>query len=267
VVAEFPLAEEVTEIRRGIPYGFAHSGWSKPDSRLPGWNKGIVPAVRWMDFELAGGGGLALFDRGLTGREINGNTPILYLLNAVDEYHKLPNEWTTGKGRHVLPYALYPRLTAWAQAAVVRRAWEYNQPPIVIADAAPKSFASYVETSNNIIVEAVRREQNHIEMRFAECLGLSGTAEVKLNLPHGAVHRTNLAGKIESTLQGTGTYAISVAPQQIVSLHFETEGTLPVPDPITAWDEFVPEQKRSALHAYDPNVKGHPPFGGDSMEF
>jgi hypothetical protein len=220
-----------------------------------------------MDFELAGGGGIALFDRGLTGREINGNTPILYLLNAVDEYHKLPNEWTTGKGRHVLPYALCPHLAAWAQAAVPRQAWEYNQPPIVIANAAPRSFVSYVETSDNIIVEAVRREQDHVELRFAECLGLSGTAEVKLNLPHGPVHRTNLAGRIESTLQGTGTYAISVAPQQIVTLHFETGDTLPGSDPITAWDEFVPEQKRAALHAYDPNVKGHPPFGGDSMEF
>jgi hypothetical protein len=31
VVAEFPLAEEVTEIRRGIPYGFSHSGWARPN--------------------------------------------------------------------------------------------------------------------------------------------------------------------------------------------------------------------------------------------
>ncbi len=57
VIAEFPLAEDVVEVRRGIPYGFAHSGWARPDADLPGWNKGIVPAVRWMDFELAGGGG------------------------------------------------------------------------------------------------------------------------------------------------------------------------------------------------------------------
>ncbi len=267
VVAEFPLAKEVTEVRRGIPYGFAHSSWSGPDRGLPGWNRGIVPAVRWMDFELAGRGGIALFDRGLTGREINGNTPILYLLNAENEYHKFPNEWTSGKGRHVLPYALYPHAAAWAQAAVPRLAWEYNQPPMVIANTAPAPFASYIETSENIVVEALRREQRYIELRFAECLGLAGTAKVKLSLRHGPVHRTNLAGRVVSTLQGPGPFTIPVAPQQIVTLHFETADTLPVPDPVTAWDEFVPERKRAALHAYDPNVKGHPPFGGGSMEF
>ncbi len=267
VVAEFPLAEDVTEIRRGIPYGFAHSSWSDPERGFPGWNRGIVPAVRWMDFELKGGGGVALFDRGLTGREIDGNTPILYVLNAEDEYHKFPNEWTTGKGRHLLPYALCPHANAWAQAAIARLAWEYNQPPVVLANAAPAHFASYLETSENIIVEALRREKGYIELRFAECLGLPGTANVKLNLPHGAVHQTDLAGTPMSSVSGSGIYAIPVAPQQIVTLHFETADNLPVPDPVTAWDEFVPAQKRAALHGYDPNVKGHPPFGGGSMEF
>ncbi len=267
VVAEFPLAEDVAEVRRGIPYGFAHSGWSRPIPDLPGWNKGIVPAVRWMDFEFAGGGGVALLDRGLTGREINGNTPILYLLNAEDEYHKFPNPWTSGKGSHLLSYALFPHVAPWAQAAVPRRAWEYNQPPVVLAQTAAQPFRSYLETSDNIIVEALRREQNHIEMRFAECLGLKGNATVRLSLPHGPVHLTDLMGNIKSTLTGDSVYTIPVEPQQIVTLHFETVSALRVPEPITAWDEFVPKEKLAALHAYDPHVKGHPPFGGGSLEF
>ena len=85
VIAEFPLAGDVVEVRRGIPYGFSHSGWSKPNPDLHGWNKGIVPAVRWMDFELAGGEGFAILDRGLTGREIDGSTPIIYLFNSEDK--------------------------------------------------------------------------------------------------------------------------------------------------------------------------------------
>jgi alpha-mannosidase len=267
VVTEFPLAGDVTEIRRGIPYGFAHSSWSGPDRGLPGWNRGIVPAVRWMDFELSGGGGVALFDRGLTGREINQNTPVIYLLNAEDDYHKFPNEWTTGKGRHVLPYALYPHAAGWPHASVPRAAWEYNQPPLVFPNAAPAPFISYLETSDNIVVEAVRREQGHIELRFAECLGQAGAANVKLKLPHGRVHRTDLAGKSLSQRSGAGAYSVPVTPQQIVTLHFETAETLPAPDPVTSWDEFVPKQKRDALHAYDPNVKGHPPFGGGGAEF
>ena len=57
VVAEFPLAGEIPEIRRGIPYGFAHGAWSTPNPNLQGWTKGIVPTVRWIDFGLSTGGG------------------------------------------------------------------------------------------------------------------------------------------------------------------------------------------------------------------
>ena len=91
VVAEFPLADEITEVRRGIPAGFSHGAWSKPNSDLVGWTKGIVPTVRWIDYSLAGGGGVAILDRGLTGRELNERTPIIYLLNAVDKYYGYPN--------------------------------------------------------------------------------------------------------------------------------------------------------------------------------
>ncbi|HUD14446.1 MAG TPA: glycoside hydrolase family 38 C-terminal domain-containing protein [Terracidiphilus sp.] len=267
VVAEFPLAEDVAEVRRGIPYGFAHSGWARPNPNLPGWNKGIVPAVRWMDFELTGGGGVALLDRGLTGRELNRTTPVIYLLNAEDQYHKFDNPWTTGKGKHVLNYALLPHATPWEQARIPRLAWEYNQPPVFFAQAADRPFESFLETSDNIVVEALRREQNHIELRFAECLGLPGTATVELALHHGPVHLTDLIGNHKSTLTGADAYTIPVMPQQIVTLHFETAHALAAHEPITAWDEFVPKNKLAALHAYDPNVKGHPPFGTGSTEF
>jgi len=267
VVAEFPLAEDVAEVRRGIPYGFAHSGWAHPNADLPGWNKGIVPAVRWMDFALASGGGVALLDRGLSGREIDGNTPIVYLLNAEDQYHKFDNPWTTGKGKHVLSYALLPHAADWAQARVPHHAWEYNQAPVVVGQTAARSFEPFLETSENIVVEALRREQNHIELRFAECLGNAGTATVKLRLPHGAVYRTDLVGNRKAKLTGAEELSIPVQPQQIVTLHFETAQALPLAEPITAWDEFVPKQKLAALHAYDSNVKGHPPFGAGSMEF
>ena len=267
VIAEFPLAEDVVEVRRGIPYGFAHSGWARPNPELPGWNKGIVPAVRWMDFELAGGGGVALLDRGLTGREINGNTPVIYLLNAEDQYHKFDNPWTSGKGKHVVSYALVPHAASWKQARIPHFAWEYNQPPVLFEQVSIRPSEAFLETSDNIIVEAMRREKDHIELRFAETLGIAGIATVKLSLPHGPATITDLTGRRKSRLSGSGAYTIPVQPQQIVTLHFETAQTLAVPDPITAWDEFVPKEKIAALHAYDPNVKGHPPFGGGSVNF
>ena len=266
VVAEFPFRENISEVRRGIPYGFSHSGWATPNPDLHGWNKGIVPAVRWMDFQFSGGGGIALMDRGLSGREIVGNTPIIYLFNAEDQYHKLDNGWTSGKGKHVLCYSVVPHQVSWEKAGIPQCAWEYNQSPIVIPEAGRQACKSFLETSGNIIVEAVRREEDHIEIRFVECLGLPGTASLKLSLPHGKLHITDLMGRRKTTLSHADSYSIEVQPQEIVTLHFDTS-SLPSPDPITSWDEFVPTEKLAALHAYDPKVKGHPPFGGGSPVF
>ena len=264
VVAEFPFREDISEVRRGIPYGFSHSGWATPNPNLHGWNKGIVPAVRWIDFQLSGGGGVALMDRGLSGREIVGNTPIIYLFNAEDQYHKFDNAWTTGKGKHMLCYSIVPHEASWEKATIPQCAWEYNQSPVIIPEVAPEACKPYLETSGNIVVEAVRREEDHVELRFVECLGLPGTASLKLSLPHGKLHITDLMGRRKTTYSHADSYSISVQPQEIVTLHFETD-SLSAPDPITSWDEFVPKEKLAALHAYDPDVKGHPPFGGGSL--
>ena len=108
----------------------------------------------------------------------------------------------------------------------------------------------------------MRREEDYIELRFVECPDLPGTASHKLSLPHGKLHITDLMGHKKTTLSHADSYSIPVQPQEIVTLHFETNA-LPAPDPITWWDEFVPTEKLAALHADNPNVKGHPPFGGD----
>jgi alpha-mannosidase len=261
VVAEFPLAEDVPEIRRGIPYGFSHGSWSAPNPALPGWTKGIVPTVRWIDYSLASGGGFAIFDRGCTGREINGKTPIIYLLNAEDKYAGYANPWLSGKGRHRLEYAIVPRAEGWLSARIPQMAWEYNQPPIVISKNAGAPPPPYLETSPNVIVEAVRREGDHIEVRLVECLGQAGTASLRCQLPHSRAWLTDLAGHPRSSLQGSSPYEFPVRSQEIVTINLKTEHELPVPQPVTAWDAFVPSDKLPALHAYDPKLVGHPPFG------
>jgi len=261
VVAEFPLAEDILELRRGIPYGFSHGAWSKPNPDLHGWTKGIVPAVRWIDFALADGGGFAILDRGLSGRELNGRAPILYLLNAEDKYSGYDNPWLSGKGRHLLPYSIVAYESSWAQARIPRMAWEYNREPVVISrrwDVEPKSF---LETSDNLIVEALRREGDHIELRMVECLGAPGMAEITMRLPHRSAALTDLMGRKISDLPKSSHYTFPIRPQQIVTMHFQTTSTLPEVQPIQSWDPFVPEEKLPALHAYNPTVIGHPPFG------
>jgi len=261
VVAEFPLADEITEIRRGIPSGFSHGAWSKPNPDLAGWTKGIVPTVRWIDYSLAGGGGAAIFDRGLTGRELNEKTPIIYLLNAVDKYYQYPNAWLSGKGKHHSEYALYAHESDWAESRIPQMAWEYNCPPLAATGRKPSAAQSFVQTSDNVIVEVIRREGNQIEMRLVESRGVPGTAEVVLNLPHQGAALTDLRGKNPQALEGSGPrYTFPIRPQQIVTIRFGAAASVGELELVTSWDKFVPEQKRAALHAYRP-VKGHPPRG------
>ena len=267
VLAEFPLATDVTEIRRGIPYGFSHGAWSQPDPNLHGWTKGIVPAIRWIDYSLANGGGFAIFDRGATGREIDGNTPVIYLLNAENEYHGYPNPWLSGEGKHVVHYSLYPHETPWTEARVAQMAWEYNCPPILTRNCGVHSPQSILETSGNVIVEALRCEQSHIELRMVECLGQPGTASIRLALPHKQAALTTLSGRRLSDLPNSESYHISVKPQQIVTIHLDTGSVLPEAQPIIKWDRFVSKDKLPALHYYDPALVGHPPFGNGSNTF
>lgn len=261
VVSEFPLAEDVFEIRRGIPYGFSHGAWSKPNPNLHGWTRGIVPAVRWIDYVLANGGGIAILDRGLSGREIEHRTPIIYLLNAEDKYQGYPNPWLTGKGQHRLSYAIVAHDVHWRSARVPQMACEYNSQLIPIPGRVAASRRGFLETSDNVIVEAMRREGSHIELRMVECFGEAGTATIKLHLPHESASVTDFTGRTRSSLGKSLEYRIPLRPQQIVTLHFETASKLPDAEVVKEWDPFVPKGKLPALHAYDPKLIGHPPFG------
>lgn len=261
VVAEFPLAGEITEVRRGIPFGFSHGSWSKQTPELHGWTQGIVPAVRWIDYSLASGGGVALFDRGCSGRELNEQTPVIYLKNAEDKYLGYPNPWLSGRGKHSLDYALLARKSDWQHAQIPRRAWEYNCPPIAAANVASRPAVSFVETSENLILEAMRREEDYLELRLLECSGIPGTARFKVNLKHKSASLTDAMGKKKSDLGSGPDYEIRVRPQQILTVRLRLDTAVAIPEPITKWDRFVPANKLAALHAYDPNTIGHPPKG------
>ncbi|MBM3859763.1 MAG: hypothetical protein FJ395_08955 [Verrucomicrobia bacterium] len=254
VVAEFPLAAPVREVRRGIPYGFAHGAWAITNAALPGFVKGITPAVRWSHYQMAGAG-VALLDQGLTGREITDNTPIIYLYNANDTYRGHTNSWLSGKGRHVLRYALVPHTGDFTTARVAQRAWEYNTP----TDLPSVKTTEFLQTSDNVIVEALRREGSEIELRLVECLGKAGNAQVMLRLPHESAALTDMLGGNRQPLRGGPSYKFPVRPQQIVTMRFKTADAVPAVKPLTEWDELVPEKKREALRRYQPDVKGHPP--------
>lgn len=261
VVAEFPLAAPPAEIRRGLPFGFSHGAWARPNPGLHGWVKGINPVVRWIDYEMPEGGGLAILDRGLTGRETNDRTPVIYLYNATDEYYGYPNSWLSGKGSRKLEYALVAHEAGWDSARIPQLAWEYNAPVSAVEGCAVIEPQSFLRTSQNVIAEVVRRDGPDIEVRLTECLGRAGTAEVSLSLPHTRAAMTDLVGQNARRLDGGPGYSFPVRPLQIVTLRFRTAAPVAKVEPLTEWDKLVPEGKRAALRDHRKDRKGHPPRG------
>jgi alpha-mannosidase len=250
VVAEFPLAEEISEVRRGIPYGFTQVAWPQPAD--------ITPAVRWSHYTVAGGG-LAIFDRGLSGRELTGRMPIIFLLNTSNKYRGYANAWLSGDGKHVLEYAVMAHEGGWETARVPQMAWEFNSPPYAVPAAAGKPV-SFLQSSDNVIVEAIRRDGEFVELRLAECLGRAASAYVTLSLPHRSAALTNMVGNDAKPLRGGPRYEFPVRAQEIVTIRFRVAQKVATPAPLLAWDPLVPKAKLAALHHYS-NEKGHPPAG------
>lgn len=259
VLAEFPLAQAVQETRRGIPYGFSHAAWERKDPSLAGFGDCIVPAIRWSHYQ-SEQGGVAILDRGLPGRELTGRTPVLFLLDTQEIYMGYPNAWLSGRGRQSFSFALVAHDGDWNEARIPQMAWEFNNPPIVIPHSAEASAESFLQTSDNVIVEAMRREGSEIEVRLSECLGAAGTAEVTLNVPHRKAAITDLTGDRREPLEGGPTYRFRVRPQQIVTLRFDTDLAVADIQPLTKWDSLVPRAKLVTLNT-KLDEKGHPPAG------
>ncbi len=269
VTAEFPLAGSIAEVRRGIPYGFAHAPWASPNPSLHGLNAGVVPVIRWADYALQDGGGVAMLDRGVPSRELAGNKLIVLLNNVFNRYYWDASDWTNGKGRRRFQYAIYAHETPWAQARVPHMAWEYNAPPLVSLGTAVNAEQSFLETSPNLIVEALRRTGKEIEVRLVECLGGAGPATVKVNLPHLSAALTDLIGgrrrplKASSRTSAGAKYIFDVRRQQIVTLRLAAQSEVAPVEALTTFDSVVPPAKRAATRGFKhPDLKGHPPTKG-----
>ena len=267
VTADFPLAGTVTNRTRGIPFGYSSSDPRSPsrpneyflmaDHRTYGFSAAIQPAVRWSDYSFDAGG-VALLDRGLTCHELNGSTVTLALVNAQDDYRGLDNLFLTGQGVRTFEYALWPHAGDWRDAAIPRRAWEFNTPVVHAEGRRSPEERSILATSDNVIVEAVRRSGADLEVRLAEWAGRPGEAEVILRLPHRDARQTNFLGEQERSFTGRdGTYRFPVRPQQIVTLRFRLNSEIPRPAAIRDWATLVPRFKRGPLEVNEP-VKGYP---------
>jgi hypothetical protein len=267
---EFPFAERLAEVRRGVPFGFSHGAPQRGTDTLTGITQGILPAIQFTDYTFPDGSGVALLDRGIPGRELTGNNAALILHNVLDAYalswkindqeFNEPSKWLNAQGKQVFEYALYFHPESWEQAAVPQAAWEYNSPVVVGGQRTASSTGPAVETSDNVIVPALRRVDDEIEIRLVECLGREGDVHVRVHLPHTQAARTDLMGNRREVLSHAPDYRFAVRPQEIVTLRLRTEQTVPRVHALRSFRSVVPPAKWEYMHALrKPNWQGHPP--------
>lgn len=269
VTADFPFAGKVDRRTRGIPYGFSEGpgeeSWLEPqpyflaraaEHNLLGYSAAVLPALGWSDYRLAAGGGMTLLEAGLAMHEFSPDRLTLGLVNAVSTYRGLPNEELRGVGRHELRFAILPHEGDWRAIEAPKRAREFAMPPHVVEGAAP--LPPLVRTSENLIVEAVRREGSDLEVRLTEWRGEAAMAWVECLAPHRDARRTNLLGEEPRPLGRAARYRFAVMPQEIVTLRFRLDSAVETPEPLRTWAPLVPEAKRGGLRMRT-REKGHPP--------
>jgi hypothetical protein len=127
-----------------------------------------------------------------------------------------------------------------------------------------------VETSDDVIVEALRRVGDEIEMRLVESKGMGGQAMVKVNLPHQEAALTDMLGRTRillSAYRRTGAssaeYRFDIRSQQIVTLRLRVQDAVAPIKALTTFDPVVPEAKRLYTRSFKhPELLGHTPETG-----
>lgn len=252
ISASFPLAEDIVTHPHGTPYGFVDSS-----------NGGaIAPSVRWSAYGLLSGGTVAILDRGVPAREVVGATIVVPLLNANDRYRGFPNSWLSGAGSHQFEYSLMVSDSDWRTADIPRRAWEMNAPPLQQPGAMPdQQSVSWIRTSDNLIVESVRRVGGELEIRAVDWTGHGGDAQVEVLLPHRSARLVSPFGETRRHFAEVtdGVYKLSLQPQEIVTVRVATDApTAPTAPALRTLAPLVPPAKQASL-SYRHDRVGHPP--------
>lgn len=265
----FPFAGRVDRRTRGIPFGFSEGppgeDWLEPqpyflsraaEHGLFGYSSAVLPALGWSDYRLAAGGGLTLVEDGLPMHEFSPDRLTLGLVNAVSQYRGLPNDGLSAARRHRFRFGLIPHEGDWRAAGSPKRAREFSAPPLLFESGG--ALPPLVRTSDNLILEALRRDGADLEARLVEWRGEPGLAWVEVLVPHRDARRTNFLGEQAQPLPRARRYRFAVMPQEAVTLRFALGSRVEAPPPLRSWAPLVPEAKRDALRLRL-REKGHPP--------
>lgn len=156
-----------------------------------------VPALKWVDVS-AEDYGVGLLNDCKYGHDVNGNEIRLTLLRCSYEPDPTPDQ-----GRHIIRYSIYPHAGDWRRADTARRGFELNNPLMPVWTVrhkgelpAESSFVSIRPA--NLIMTAFKQaeDSDDLVLRFYECEGRAGKAEISINIPAKAAYEADLMERV-----------------------------------------------------------------------
>ena len=168
-------------------------------------------------------------------------------MNAHDIYMGYPCQWLSGKPRQKFEFALYAHEGDWDSVRVPEIAWEYNCPPLLVPGVKATATKSFVQTSDNVLVEALRREGEFLEMRLVECRGHAGQAKSDARFARRRSFSTDLTGADAKPFPAARPMNSRFAPSKSSTLRFKTAKPVEEVKPLLKWDELVPPAKLPQL--------------------
>jgi alpha-mannosidase len=200
----FPVAVRDTMATYEIPFGSIRRSTQWRDS----WDsaKVEVPAVRWADLS-QDDYGVALLNASKYGYDIKGNVMRLSLLRSP----KWPDP-TADRGKHVIPYALWPHAGRVDAAEATRKGMEYNNPLLAVftdrhKGTLPPQHAFLTLEPSNLILTTLKKaeEEDAWIVQWYEAAGKATEATLTLPAKVSRVVRSNLLEASGTPIPATGT--------------------------------------------------------------
>lgn len=198
----------------------------RPTHRNTSWDmaKFEVCAHHWADLNEFGFG-VALLNDSKYGYSALGNVLTLSLLRS----SKMPDD-TADVGAQRFKYALLPHAGSHADANLVRRGYEFNQ-PLIIRAAPVSSVPSlspwlFAVDKESIILETVKRpedasDESSVIVRLWDSLGGRGSVTLQSGTPWKKGFVCNMLEQVQSELDiRNGSVVVPYKPFQVITLKF-----------------------------------------------
>ncbi len=217
VIVSFPLSSK-GERSEEVPFGFK----ARPD--------GTFPVQTWSEWGTSSNG-VALLNRGLPACNLSGGQLSLTLFRSLSKgaLGDVPSETGLDRRKHRFEYALYVHNGSWQAAQVPQAGWAFNSPILLLTTGIHRGSLpvakSFLQTSDQVILTSMSKEQGKILIRFLETLGVDRPLEIQgemLSIFKRAIPVNFLGDELGRPVEiKVNKLEIPLRPRKIMTLHLE----------------------------------------------